>query len=168
MYFLYGRILHDSDKIKESLEYLNKIPEHIPNPIPLYIMLARVSYLNGDEQGANYYTERIRKLNKRHPAVCLNYGFFGIKQKNYDRVKFWYDEFIKHKILIDIDIMPAITFLDEEYSKSPTELAYLYALGIVNGYVDVKRKRDLQRFIKLTKNRPEYIILHKRAKELVR
>lgn len=38
MYFLYGRVLHDSDKIKESLEYLNKIPEQFelsqnyPNP----------------------------------------------------------------------------------------------------------------------------------------
>lgn len=169
MYFFYGRILHDTGKNKEALYYLNKIPEHIPNPIPLYIMLARVSYLGGDEQGANNYTEKIRKLNKRHPAVCLNYAFFGIKQKNYDRVKFWYDEFIKHKFLIDIDIMSVITFLDEEYSKDQTELAYLYALGIVNGYIDlIKRKRDLNRFIRLTKNRLEYTILHKRANELIR
>lgn len=168
-YFLYGRILHDNGKIKEALEYFNKIPENVPNPIPLFIMLARLSYLNGDEKNANYFTEKIRKNNKRHPAVCLNYAFFGIRQKNYDRVKFWYDEFIKHKVIFDIDIMSVITFLDEEYSKCPTEHAYLYALGIVNGFLDLlKRKRDLQRFLRLTKNRSEYLVLQNRAKELIK
>jgi len=168
-YFLYGRILHDNGKIPEALEYLKKIPEKVPNPIPLYIMLARVSYLNGDEKNANYYTEKIRKINKRHPSVCLNYAFFGIKQKNYDRVKFWYDEFIKQKVIVDIDIMSVVTFLDEEYSKCPTEHAYLYALGIVNGFLDLlKRKRDLQRFVRLTKNRSEYLVLQNRAKELIK
>ena len=168
-YFLYGRILHDNGKIPESIEYLKRIPEQVPNPIALYIMLARVSYLNDDEKSANHYTEKIRKMNKRHPAVCVNYAFFGIKQKNYDRVKFWYDEFIKQKVIIDIDLMSVITFLDEEYSKNPTELAFLYALGIVNGFLDpLKRKRDLQRFIRLSKNRSEYQMLNKRAKEIIR
>lgn len=168
-YFLYAQLLHDDGKIKESLVLFKKIPEHVPNPIPLFIMLARVSYLNGDAQSANDFTEKIRKMNRRHPAVCVNYAFFGIKQKNYDRVKFWYDEFIKQRDIIDIDLMSVITFLDEEFSQNPTELAFLYALGIVNGYIDmVKRKKDLQRFIRLTKNRPEYLILNRRAKELVK
>lgn len=169
LYFLQARTLHDEEKNHETLHYLKKIPEYIPHPLPVYMLLARTYYLCGDEKNAQVYTEKMRQIDKRHPAVCLNYAFFGIKQKNYDRTKFWYDEFIKLKDIKDVDIATVITFLDEEYQKSPTEHAYLYGLGIVNKFFDnTYYKKDLQKFIKLTKNRPEYIILNKRAKELVK
>ena len=106
-YFLYARQLHDNGDINGALIFYKKIPEHIPNPIPLFIMLANTYFLAGDEINAKKYTEEVRKRNKRHPAVCLNYAFFGIREKNFDRVKFWYDELLKHKILIDIDIFSA-------------------------------------------------------------
>lgn len=168
-YYFYGRLLHDQGKVKESYNYLLKIPEKVPNPIALFMVLARVSYLKGNDDDAKLFTDKIRNKDKRHPAVCLNYGFFGIKQKNYDRVRFWYDEFLKHKKLKDIDIFSVITFLDKEYSESPSEHAYLYALGIVNGFLDpVQRKHDLQKFVKLAKNREDYKLLVKRAKELLK
>ncbi|MBZ0182362.1 MAG: hypothetical protein K8F60_07885, partial [Melioribacteraceae bacterium] len=66
LYFLYSRILHDENKIKESFIYLRKIQEEIiSNPIPLFINLARVSYLLGDLENAKNYTEKIRKINRR-------------------------------------------------------------------------------------------------------
>ena len=63
-YFLYAQQLHDDCKIKESLVLFKKIPEHIPNPIPLFIMLARTYFLAGDEKNANKYTEEIRRPKK--------------------------------------------------------------------------------------------------------
>jgi tetratricopeptide (TPR) repeat protein len=168
LYFLQGRKYHDEGRIDDSLNLYKKIPEHLPNPIPLYMMLGRVYYLNGDENNAQLYTEKIRKLNKRHPAVCLNLAFFGIRQKNYDRVIFWYNELLKHKVLVDVDIFPAINFLENEYNKNQSEIAYLYALGIVNGYIDPKKRiSELRKFMSKAKKRNEYSILYQRAKELV-
>jgi len=169
LYFLQAIGLHNDGRIEESIKYLEKIPEHVPNRIPVLMMLARTNYLIGDVVSAKRYTDDIRKIDRRHPAVCLNLAFFGILQRNYDRVKFWYDELIKHKMLKDIDnLNPVITFLDDEYNKNPNEHAYLYALGIVNGYIDpLKRKSELKRFIRRVKNLREYQVLLKRAKELI-
>lgn len=168
LYYLQGMQYHEDGKVEEALTTLKKIPEHIPNKIPLYIMLARVYYLNGDISSAEVYTEKIRKINKKHPAVCLNYAFFGIRVKNYDRALFWYNMFLKNENLIDIDIYSVISFLETEYDKNQSELAFLYALGIVNGYIDSKkRKSDFRKFISKAKNRPEYKLLIQRAQELL-
>ncbi len=75
---------------------------------------------------------------------------------------------MKHKVLLDVDIFSVITFLDEEYNRNQSEIAYLYALGIVNGYIDpLKRKSELRKFMRKAKKRTEYSTLYQRANELV-
>jgi hypothetical protein len=168
IYFIQSRIAHDEGDYPTSISLLERIQPIVPNKIPVLIMLARTTYLSGDIFRAQRFTESIRRVDKKHPAVCINNAFFGILQKNYERTRFWYDILLKHKAMQDVDPFSVITFLDEEYGKHPSEHAFLYALGIVNGYFDPStRKGNLQRFLRLTKNRNEYEVLRRRAMELL-
>ncbi len=168
LYYIQASIEHEAGNHRVAINFLSKIPQHVPNKIFIFMMLARAYYLLGDFHNAQKYTNEIKSINKKHPAVPINHAFFGIIQKNYDRTRFWYDQLLKLNNFTDVDIFSVITFLDEEYRKNPSEHAFLYALGIVNGFVDpITRKNNLQRFLRLTKNRTEYGVLRKRSQELL-
>jgi hypothetical protein len=133
------------------------------------MVLALTNYLLGNLPEALRLTEEIRKIDKHHTTVSINNAFFGILQKNYERTKFWYDVLMKQKKLMDVDIFSVVTFLDEEYRNNPSEHAYLYALGVVNGCIDPTTvKANLQRFLRLTSHRTEYEVLRVRARELLK
>lgn len=168
LYFLKAQIADSKGDHKTAISLLIKIIPYAPIKLFVLINLARSYYLDGDFFNAQRCTKEMRKLDKKHPGVFLNNAFFGIIQKNYERVRFWYDEILKLSAVRDIDLFPVITFLEDEYGKSPSEHSFLYALGIVNGYIDPKRRKvDLQRFLKNTRNRSEYEVLRRRAKELL-
>ena len=168
IYLIQAIIAHDNEKYPLAISLLEKIYPIVPNKIPVLIMLARKHYLNGNLPGAQSYTYYIRHIERKHPAVCINNAFFGIIQKNYERTRFWYDMLLRQKAIRDVDPFSVITFLDEEYKRSPSEHAYLYALAIVNGYIDPSiRKGELLRFLRLTKNRVEYEVLRRHSKELL-
>jgi tetratricopeptide (TPR) repeat protein len=168
IYIIQARIAHDNKKYPEAISIFEKILPIVPNKITVWIMLATSYYFNGDLPSAQQYTDYIREIDKEHPAVCFNNAFFAILQKNYEQTKYWYDILVRMKEIRDVDPFYVITFLDEEYKKNPSEHAYQYGLAIVNGSMDVSiRRRELNRFIRLVKNRPEYDVLTKRAKELL-
>lgn len=168
LYFLKAQIADSSGDHPTAVFLLSKILLYVPNKIPVLINLARSYYLSGDFSNAQKCTKEMRQIDKKHPGIFLNNAFFGIIQKNYERVRFWYDEILKLTSIRDIDLFSVITFLDDEYKKYPAEHCFLYAFGIVNGYIDPNRRKiDLRRFLKLTKDRPEYEVLRRRAKELL-
>lgn len=168
LYLLQARLAHDNKEYPTAISLLQRIRPNVPNKFPVFMMLARTYYLNGDLPNAQRNTEEMRRIERKHPAVCLNNAFFGIIQKNYERTRFWYDVLLRQKAIRDVDPFSVITFLDDEYRKNPSEHAFLYALAIVNGYIDSSiRKSDLLRFLRLTKNRTEYDILRKHARELL-
>jgi tetratricopeptide (TPR) repeat protein len=160
--------LRQSGKTEETVKYLEKIPKFIPNKIPLYMELARCYYLLGDTPKAEMYTKKISKINKKHPAVALNNAFFRIKQKKYPSVRFWYDELLKCKDLSEINPGEVLTFIETEYQKENTELAFLYSMAIVNHFLDETLiSSDLEKFLSLTEDKNEYLTLRQKAIELL-
>jgi|GEM_PF-1744864 len=159
---------HESGNHADAIELLDRIPKTFLNRVYALMLLARAHYRNGDLLSAEECTKKIRSIDRKHSAVAFNYAFFGIVQKNYERTRFWYDELLRSHRIADVSLFSVIEFLDEEYVLNPSEHAFLYALAIVNGFIDPKRrKNDLSRFLRLTKNRPEYEVLRKRALELL-
>jgi tetratricopeptide (TPR) repeat protein len=167
LYFLQS-IVEQENPIM-ALSYLEKIPPKLQNNISILMNLAKSYYLIGDLNKAEDCTRKIKKIDRKHPAVAANLSFFGVRQKNYERAKFWYDELLKRKDLVNIDPMTLLEFLEEEYKKNPSEHAFLYGMAIINHFVDNKLVfRDLRKFLRLTKDKNEYEVLRKRAKELVK
>ncbi len=168
LYFLLAQVAHSENNNDKAIPLLLRILPSAGNKIPVLMVLARSYYFKGDIFNAQKCTNQIRSLDKKHPAVLFNNAFFGILQKNYERVRFWYEEILRMDAIKDVNVTDLIAFLDDEYRKLPSEHAFLYALGIVNGYIDPKtRKNDLLRFMKLTKSRNEYLVLRLRAQELL-
>lgn len=153
---------------RRSIQYLEKIPDLVPNKMPILMNLARCYYQLGDLPNAEKITKQMRAIDKKHPAAAINNAFFGILQKNYDRTVFWYDQILKATTLNDIDVLEVIAFLNEEYLKDPSEHAFLYGMGVLNHHADPKSaKKDLSKFIRFTKKKDDYKVLTNRAKELL-
>lgn len=167
-YFIKALELRQSDRIVETIKYLEKIPKFIPNKIPLYMELARCHYLLDDMSKAEMYTRKISKINKKHPAVSLNNAFFRIKQKKYPSVRFWYDELLKCKDLDEINPGEVISFIEKEYQKDTTEHAFVYGMAILNHFLDETLiSSGLEKFLSLTKDKSEYLTLKQKAIELL-
>lgn len=169
LYFIKSTEFQEKGDVNGELYFLNKIPEKIQNQIPILMNLAKTYYQINDLNKAVKYTLKIKKINKNHPAVAINLAFFGILQKNYARVKFWYDQLLKHDHLSEIPPINLLEFLDNEFKKNPSEYALLYGMAIINNFLDkIMMKRYLRQFLKSTKQKDEYILLQKRAEELVK
>lgn len=168
-YFFEARTAHDRNENDIAIEILNKILPMVPNKTPVLILLSRSYYFNEDISNAKKYTNILKSIDKKHPAVYINNAFFEILHKNYEKVRYWYDEVLKLPAIKDVNIFSVITFLDNEYKNKQLEHAFLYALGIMNGYVDPKiRKTELQKFISITKGLSEYTVLRRRAQEILK
>lgn len=113
---------------KQCFLELDKYPI---NKFRIYVNLAKIEYLLGNLDDAKQYTEKASKIEMNHPIIYLNRAFFYILEKEYDRALYWYKRFFKLK-KIDVEVPDLIEFFDDRYNENKRELAYLFAMGIVN------------------------------------
>ncbi|MBN8584797.1 MAG: hypothetical protein J0M37_06835 [Ignavibacteria bacterium] len=168
-YFVTGLNAHLIGEMEKSRDALLKIPDLVINKIPIYITLARTYYFLGDLKQAKYFTDEIRLLDKNHSVVFLNNAFFSILNKNYKKVRYWYEEFRKLHQIKDLDLYSVIEFLENEFNKNKSEFAYIYGLAIVNGFIDIIiMKRELKKFITKAKKNRNYRTLIESANNILK
>jgi tetratricopeptide (TPR) repeat protein len=147
---------------------LTRMRELAPSNIAVLIGSARVFYRLGRLQEAKRTTEEIRRLDRRHPAVALNNAFFGILERNYERVRLWYERVRNGPLAPGLDYLGVISFLDEEYERQPAEHALLYGIAIVQGLVDPAGGASaLRKFLRKVKQLPVYAPLARQAKRIL-
>lgn len=121
--------------------------------------LALCAFYQNDIKAAKAYTEEINEIKKDHEIYILNRAFFGIWENNYASALYFYKEIIKRDRAVSGDIITkVIAFLDERKSTFPNELAYDFAIGLLNYYYCQNSigKYELRKFVKHAKKKPEY------------
>lgn len=139
--------------------YLEKYLKYNKYDIPALSSIALCAFRNNEFNAAKNYTETIGKIDKNNQIYILNQGFFGIYEKNYASALYFYKESAKRGKKIESSVITSvIAFLDERYKEDPREIAYEFAIGILNKYHCQRNEgmRELRRFTRKAKNKSEY------------
>lgn len=154
-----GFYLVDSKDYRKARFYLDKFMAYEKKDTTVLSSLALSAYYLNDKQAAMEYTDEIGTIDKHNEIFILNRGFFGILEKNYASALHFYKEINKRERTVNKNIVTrVIAFLDERKSEYPNELAYDFAIGILEFYFCQEQmgSRELRNFIKQAKNRVEY------------
>jgi len=120
-------------------------------------------------EGAKDYIEKAKNIDKNHPTIYIDSAFFAILDKNYESALFWYEKVMNLIASADLAVIPLLEFLFDRYKENKNELAYLFAIGIIN-YKFVDREKglsDLSNFIRKAKKLQHYFSMIKFAKKLL-
>lgn len=159
LYKALGIIFVDNQNYSKGIHYLNKCIIRGRKDVDILSSAALASFYLKDLNNAHLYTDQINEVEKNHPIYILNHAFFGIYKKNYASALFFYKEIIKRDKDIDnAVIIRVIAFLDERKYEDPKELAYDFAIGILNKFHSQKRlgEKDLRQFVKEAKRKEQY------------
>ncbi len=144
----------------KGIEYLEKCIKYGGKDIDILSNAALASfYLNKNIDDAHMYTNQINEIEKNHQIYILNHAFFGIYKKNYSSALYFYKEIIKRGKNVDNAIIVGIiAFLDERKAENPKEIAYDFAIGILNKFHCQTKlgDKELQRFVKVAKKKDQY------------
>lgn len=139
--------------------YLAKFRAHENRDIVVLSWLAVASFYLDDIKAAKLYTEEICSLDDQNEICLVNSGFWRIYEKNYASALHYYRQISKRgKIKTNAVVTSVIAFLDERKAENPKELAYDFAIGIMNYFCCQKEigKKELYRFIKKANGQPLY------------
>ncbi len=154
-----GLHLVESHNYKKAIFYLEKFRRYEKKDIAVISSLALCAFYLDDIPAAKTYTEEINTVEKNHEIYTLNKAFFGIWEKNYASAIYFYKEIIKRGRTVSGDIIAkVIAFLDERKSDYQAELAYDFAIGLLNYYHCQKKLgiQELRKFVKQARKKPEY------------
>lgn len=166
-YLLLGRIEIENENFRQAKHCYLELDKYHINKFKIYIHLAKLEYLLGNLDKAKQYTEKASNINMNHPVIYLNTAFFRILEKEYDRALYWYKRFFKLGT-IDVDVPSLIEFLNDRYYENKEELAYMFAMGIIN-YRFFDRKKgfsDLSSFVRRARDKQQYFSMKEYAEEL--
>jgi tetratricopeptide (TPR) repeat protein len=166
-YFLLGMIETEKENYELAKKYLAELIKYPVNKFRAYIQLANLEYLLGNLDMAKQYSEKASDIDKNHPAIYVNTAFFRILEKRYDKALYWYKRIADVKA-INVDIPKLLEFLNDRYNENKKELAFLFAVGIIN-YFFYDHKNglsDLSNFIRRVRNKQQYFSMKEYAKEL--
>ena len=155
---------HDHQKGKF---YLEKFRVYDKKDIGAISTLALCEFYLGNIQAAKDLTDEICVINRNHEICLANRGFWGIYEKKYTSALYYYKEIIKRgRVVTNEIIFKVLSFLDERKTEAPAELAYDFAVGILNvQFCDERLGRgDLRKFVKRAVDMPEYKEMHDFAK----
>ncbi len=153
-----GLYFVDSRNYHKGRFYLEKV-KTLEKNIAVFSGLALCAFYLKDMTAAKTYTEEINRVERNNEIFLFNQAFFGIWEKNYDSALFYYGEVIKReRVVTGETVTKVITFLDERKSEYPDELAYDFAIGLLNYYYCQNKagSHELRRFVKLAKRKLEY------------
>lgn len=155
---------HDYQK---GIFYLEKFRAYNKKDIGTISSLVLCKYYLGNMQEAKDLTDEICAINRNHEICLTNRGFWGIYDKKYASALYFYKEISKRgKVVSNEIIIKVLSFLDERKTEVPDELAYDFAVGILNiKFCDERMGRgDLRKFVKKAIDIPEYKEMHDFAK----
>lgn len=150
--------------------YLAKFMAYEKKDIGAISTLAVCEFYLGNIQTAKDLTDEICTINRNHEICLTNRGFWGIYDKKYASALYYYKEIIKRgRVVTNEIIFKVLSFLDDRKNEAPDELAYDFAIGILNvNFCDERLGRgDLRKFVKKTVNIPAYKEMHDYAKSEV-
>lgn len=138
--------------------YLEKFRNYERKDTSVLSNLAYCAFHLDDLSAAKAYTEEINKIDKNNEIYILNRAFLGILEKNYASALYFYKEIVKRRKVTGDIVIKVIAFLDERKSENQMELAYDFAIGLLNYYYCQENigYHELRQFIKKAKKRPEY------------
>lgn len=130
--------------------YLDKMLDINYNSYPAHISIARWYYKNGQEQKAREHNNTAEKLQPKNPLSKLNYAFFSLVDRKFEKAAELYTEIKKENYDSRI-VLGVVEWFDEEYEKNKHNLGLLFAGGFFNFYLlDPKRgEKQLKKFMKL-------------------
>jgi len=146
-----------------------EIDKYKINKFRIYLKLGVIEYFFNNLEGAKDYIEKAKNIDKNHPTIYIDSAFFAILDKNYESALFWYEKVMNLIASADLAVIPLLEFLFDRYKENKNELAYLFAIGIIN-YKFVDREKgllDLSNFIRKAKKLQHYFSMIKFAKKLL-
>lgn len=151
--------VNEQENYAKGILYLEKCMKYGRKDIDILASAALASFHLKDFNNAHLYTDQMNQIEKNHPIYIFNHAFFGIYKKNYSSALFFYKEIIKRDNKVQIEIITkVIAFLDERKSENPKEIAYDFAIGILNMFHCQKKEgeKELRRFMRTAKNKEIY------------
>jgi tetratricopeptide (TPR) repeat protein len=139
--------------------YLDKYFKYHNDDVLALSSMALCCFMLNDVPSAMSYTEKIGRIDKSSPFYIINKAFFGIYDKNYTSAIYFYKEILKRGMIVDPRIITGvISFLDQRYRNDRKELAYEFAIGILNKYYCQQKEgiNELRKFVRKAKNIPQY------------
>jgi len=166
-YLLLGMIETENKNYRLAKKYFLELLKYPIKKFRLYAFLAKLEYLLGNLNKAKQYSEEASKIDKNHPVIYANTAFFRILEKDYDKALYWYKRITALKS-IDLDVPGLLEFLNDKYGEDKKELAFLFAVGIINYFFYDRKKglSDLSNFIRRARDKQQYIDMKKYAEEL--
>jgi len=164
---LMGIIEKEKKNYRLAKRYFLELIKYPIKKFRVYVNLAKLEYLLGNLNKAKQYSEEASKIDKNHPVIYVNTAFFRILEMEYDKSLYWYKRITASKS-IDFDVPGLLEFLNDRYNENKRELAFLFALGIVNYFFYDQKKgmTDLSSFIRRAKNKQQYFNMKEYAEEL--
>lgn len=150
--------------------YLKSYIAHKKPDIQVLSSLALCSFMIGDIESAKKFTDDIKKIDKNEIIYLFNKGFFGIYEGNYSSALYFYKKIAKKDNIYDHTIITqVIVFIDNMKEKNKNEIAYDFAIGLVNLFFCQQKigRVELRDFIKAARKRPEYSDMVVYAQDLV-
>ena len=144
---------------KKGTQYLEKCIKYGDKDIDILSYSAFAYFHLNNIDKAIQYTDQINEIERHNQIYLLNYAFFGIYKRNYSSALFYYKEITKRDRRVDNDvIIRAIAFLDERKNDDPKEIAYEFAIGVLNKFHFQKDIgiRELRQFVKKAKKKEPY------------
>lgn len=164
-----GDIEYENKRYGKARKCYLEIDKYKINKFKIYLKLGVIEYFLNNLEDAKDYIEKAKKINKNHPVIYIDSAFFAILDKNYESAFYWYKKVMNLIASVDLAVIPLLEFLFDRYKENKTELAYLFAIGIIN-YKFTDREKglsDLSNFIKKTKKLQKYSSMTKYSKELL-
>lgn len=154
-----GLHLNERRNYSKARFYLEKHLSYEKGNIPVLGGLALCFFFLGDYEAAKKHTEEIGKIDKHNQIYLINRAFFGIWEKNYPSALHFYKEFIKRERKITKDVVVSvISFLDQRKGNDSKEIAYDFAIGLLDYHFIQKTtgEKELRKFLKLSQGKQEY------------
>lgn len=154
-----GMHFSENRNYAKGISYLEKCIQYEKKDIEVLSNAAIASFYLDNLDKAKLYTNQMNEVEKNHPIYILNRAFFGINEKNYSSALFFYKEILKRGRNIDKTIIiMVIAFLDERKAENRKEIAYDFAIGILNKFHLQKKEGDieLRRFLKAARKKEQY------------
>lgn len=147
---------HDYRKAKF---YLDKFRAYEKNDIAVLSNLAVCAFYIKDISAAKGFTDELCGIDRNNEICLTNRGFFGIHEKNYQRALYYYKEVARReRVVTNQIIVKVIAFLDERKTETPKELAYDFAIGVLNfNFIDKEAGvKELRKFVKKALGMSQY------------
>jgi tetratricopeptide (TPR) repeat protein len=166
-YLFLGLVETEKNNYELAKKYYLELIKYPIKKFRVYVNLAKLEYLLGNLNMAIQYTQDASRIDKNHPVIFVNTAFFRILENKYDKALYWYKRLIASKSK-DVEITGLLEFLCDRHNENKKELAYLFAIGIINYFFYDRKKglSDLTNFIRRAKDKQQYINIKEYAEEL--